>query len=495
MKLPFLRLLLPLVMICLGEAQAATTELRTFTNARGASIKARLVGVKGDQVTIQREDGQNFVLPLSSLSPADQAYIKAAANSLSAVPASSGPQDKVEPSALNEAIGAALFADEALWQSDAAAVAQRLQLPQESKTQDQSSYRLYPKPDLKWMGAHPYSVALYAQKDKVTSLSLVFANKGDLFGAKGSGEMHFDKDTPPEQAGKIVREAMDKDLQAIAASLTKLLGEPRKERFGERGAGRMNMQRWDWRGHALLLADAQSEDKEPEYVGLQIVPSAFADAGGKAAKVSDAQVREFARSSLERRPNGDVVLKNIPMVDQGPKGYCAPATVERAMRFMGMPADMYVLANAGSSGYGGGTSLVRLFDSVGRLIRSKSRSFDSWQGKLELKDVARWIDRGIPVMWLLQSTEEFNKIANRRSEERRNVSDWASWKTRIESESAQAKLPKDKETNHVVLIIGYNKDTGEMAFSDSWGERFVERWISFAEAAQISLDGYYAIGF
>jgi hypothetical protein len=34
-----------------------------------------------------------------------------------------------------------------------------------------------------------------------------------------------------------------------------------------------------------------------------------------------------------------------------------------------------------------------------------------------------------------------------------------------------------------------------MAFSDSWGERFVERWISFAEAAQISLDGYYAIGF
>jgi hypothetical protein len=35
------------------------------------------------------------------------------------------------------------------------------------------------------------------------------------------------------------------------------------------------------------------------------------------------------------------------MVDQGPKGYCVPATFERAMRTMGIDADMYLLAMVG----------------------------------------------------------------------------------------------------------------------------------------------------
>ncbi|GDY18595.1 hypothetical protein LBMAG55_19180 [Verrucomicrobiota bacterium] len=48
------------------------------------------------------------------------------------------------------------------------------------------------------------------------------------------------------------------------------------------------------------------------------------------------------------------------MVNQGPKGYCVPATWERVLRYMGIPADMYVLAMVGQSGAGGGTSLSTL---------------------------------------------------------------------------------------------------------------------------------------
>ena len=183
-------------------------------------------------------------------------------------------------------------------------------------------------------GAHPFSVAMYAENDKVTGFSLVFANKGDLFSARGSGEMHFDKDTPPAQAAMIVKKAMDKDLAAISATLSKQLGAPQKERFGEK-AGRMNMQRWDWRGHAILLAEA-----EGEYVGIQIVTSAFADAGGKVESVNDTIIRSRALANLEKREGGDVVISDIPMVDQGPKGYCVPATAERSMRYLGIPADM-----------------------------------------------------------------------------------------------------------------------------------------------------------
>ena len=183
------------------------------------------------------------------------------------------------------------------------------------------------------------------------------------------------------------------------------------------------------------------------------------------------------------------------MVDQGPKGYCVPATAERAMRYLGIPADMYILANAGKSGFGGGTSVSVLLEGMADQIRSKRRSFDSWQGPLKLKELAKYLDKGVPIMWALYSTKEFNELANQRTEERRSVTDWASWTGKITQEAMANSLPKDRETGHVVLIIGYNKDTQEFAFSDSWGERYKERWITFQEAEKISQGRFYVVGF
>lgn len=464
-----------------------SSEFRTFTNAQGKSIQAKLVGVSGPSVTIEMANGQKFTLGIASLSAADQEYLK------TAVPAGK-PASGPAPEALNEVAGQPLFGDTLLWQSSAEEVAKRLNLPPESKTKTSSSYRAYTKEDYQLFGAHPYSVAMYAENDKVTGFSLVYANKGDLFSASGGGEMHFDRNTPPAKAAEIVKTAMDKDVNAIAATLTKVLGEPKKERFGEK-AGRMNMQRWDWRGHAILLAMAEGENNEGEYVGVQVVTTAFADAGGKVESVTDTIIRSRAMANVEKREGGDVVIGDIPMVDQGPKGYCAPATAERAMRYLGIPADMYILANAGQTGFGGGTNPDMMLKGMASQIRSKRRSFDSWQGELKIKEIAKYIDKGLPIMWTLCSTKNFNDTANKRTQERKSVTNWADWKTKVTEAAAANSLPKDKDTRHIVLIIGYNKDTNEMAFSDSWGDDFKERWITLQEAEQVSDGRFYAIGF
>ncbi len=468
--------------LSLASAAAETSEFRTFTNTQGKAVQAKLVGVSGANVTLETANGQKFTFALASLSAADQQYVKAMGGK-------SGPNDKLEPASVNEAVGQPLFGDVPLWTSSAEEIAAKLKIPQESKTKNTSSYRAYTKEDYLMFGAHPYAVAMYGENDKVTGFSIVFANKGDLFSAKGSGEMHFDKDTPPEEAAKIVKKAMDKDLVAIADTLTQKLGAPKKERFGEK-AGRMNMQRWDWRGHAILLAEA-----EGVYVGLQIVTTAFADAGGKVEETGDKVIRARVLANLEKRENGDVVVGDLPMVDQGPKGYCVPATAERAMRYLGIPADMYILANAGESGFGGGTSVEKLLEGVAPQIRSKRRSFDAWKGEMKMKEIAKYIDKGVPLMWTLCSTSKFNETANQRTKERKGVTNWASWKTKVTEESANNALPKDKDTAHIVLIIGYNKDTNEIAFSDSWGERYKERWITLPEAEQVSHQNFYVVGF
>ena len=268
------------LLLTLAQTSGQSSELRTFTNASGKAIQARLVGVEGVNAIIEMATGQRFTLAVTQFSAADQAYIKQASATLApasapAAPTTAykpGPNDKLEPAVVNEAVGQPLFSETPLWTSSAAEIAEKLGIPPESKTKTSSSFRSYTKDDYLMFGAHPFSVAMYAENDKITSFSLVFANKGDLFSARGGGEMHFDKDTPPAQAAMIVKKAMDKDLAAISATLSKQLGEPKKERFGEK-AGRMNMQRWDWRGHSILLAEA-----EGEYVGIQIVTTAFADA-------------------------------------------------------------------------------------------------------------------------------------------------------------------------------------------------------------------------
>ena len=46
---------------------------------------------------------------------------------------------------------------------------------------------------------------------------------------------------------------------------------------------------------------------------------------------------------------------------------------------------------------------------------------------------------------------------------------------------------------HICLIIGYNKQTGEIAISDSWGSRFAERWVPAQAARAVSRGGLYVI--
>ncbi len=481
------------------NSPADENETRTFTNNKGQTLQAKVKGVSGDSVTLVLADGREFTIVTATLSPADQEYLKSMAAAAPAAPAGGSSAPGTTPAAatldsevaletINEMFGSTLFSDGDLWSNNPEEVAGRLSWPKESKTPFSSSFRAYPKDDVRILGARPYSAALYGEADKVTSLSIVFANKGDFFGAAGSGEDHFVKGKPVPDGIEGLRMVMERDTEAMAALLTEKLGEPTRQKFGE-GETRATVQRWDWSGHAFLLSSV-----EDEYVSLAVQPTAFADERGRMARVSDAEVRERARANVETRENGDVVINNIPMVDQGPKGYCVPATAERCMRYLGIPADMYLLAMAGETQLGGGTSVSILFDALERDVKRKGRSLKKWrEDEIKIRDIAKYIDDGIPVMWGLYSTEEFNDIASERTKKRADGVPWDSYRDEVLAAAGSAQLPVDKSRGHVVIIIGYNNETGEIAFSDSWGERYLERWITTAEASQISQGAFYVV--
>jgi hypothetical protein len=318
---------------------------------------------------------------------------------------------------------------------------------------------------------------------------MVFANKGDYTGFAGLNRV--DKNLAPEDRERQLEENQRKIVQGFAAAvradgetisqnLTAILGPPDSTFFGVGSGMREKVWRWDWQGHAFLLATPRQE-----YAVLRIMSVDRANNDGRADKLSVDELRDLLAQRVTRRPNGDVVIQDIPMVDQGPKGYCVPATWERYLRYLGIPADMYVLAMTGNTQMGGGTDVDALEESVAGLISAYGRSIDNEHANIEPKILAKYIDKGVPLMWCCVVDDRYDKTLLKRSLLRQKVTDWDAYKSSLDI-LRQQPIDTPPDGGHMRMIIGYNPITKEVAFTDSWGPLFTERWMTMEEAETIS---------
>lgn len=470
---------LPLALSALLLSLACGAEMHVFRSAEGETVKASFEGVSGDKIKLRREDGKTFELAKTDLSVVDQAYVAVAAARAAAA------YNKI-----NTAAGHPLTDGTPFSERKAETLAQALQLQPESQSKYGRSWRLYAAfaKDYRLFGAMPYSVALYSDAAGLaTNLSIVYANKGDFGSTAGFGQDHF-KGGSTATAGSLA-EAMDKDDETIVKTLTAALGEGKVLRYGE-GDTRRKITRWDWNDHSFLLSNEANE-----YVGLAVVSTECANAGGKSARVKDSEIKQRLLDSVVKAPNGDVYLTEIPMVNQGPKGYCVPATFERVMRTMGLEADMYLLAMVGQSKAGGGTSVELLLQNVrNQVYRKGRRTKDETFKQLRIRELRRYLDQGIPLIWGMCSVESYNKIANESAARRATVSDWKAYAATLKQEAAKiTDAPKPDDKRHCCMIIGYNEATQEIAVSDSWGAQFERRWVPVAVADWVSAGSIFMI--
>ncbi len=276
----------------------------------------------------------------------------------------------------------------------------------------------------------------------IESISLIFANKGDV----------------AKRAGTKIRRAD----RGITRELTTLLGKPRRVKV-DPGTKKLrsNVEFWQC-GYAELLLDTE----KGEYCIVTIRP---------AEKESEKKPRRVDVSSLQKNVKkndfGDVFIANIPMVNQGMKGYCAVATAQRVMLYYGIKElNQHKLADAADTDAGGGTYSHKLINALNPLCRKYNLKFYGSRD-VEIKHLAGFIDRGVPLFWQMFSTEQYNELRYKHNGLRRRAvknSTPEKWKKRVQK---QKKLRKSDEGPHLCLIIGYNAATGEIAVSNSWGEK------------------------
>ncbi len=396
-----------------------------------------------------------------------------------------GAAETPDPSAVNKAFGLPMFSDTPLFEEKPIPVLRRLQLRQ---TQRSSLTEVYSATGGTFAGLETAEISLTTYDGVIGELNINVLNKGDFFSPQGvrafAAAAGTDAGRHPKRLegqmqkrfGKLQKEAS----QHLSNLLTQTFGEPQRRVFKQ--DRRRRLLRWDWRDTAFLL-----DGVKQEYVILRMMRIASADAGGEVLeRINDSDIRKQLLENIHTADNGDVSLHNVPMVDQGDKGYCGVASAERVLRYFSIPLDSHQLANLMATNKFGGTQLKDLEVIMHQVAHRHKRDFDKLASGVGIRNVAKHIDRGVPLMWGVYLTPALEKIVAER-QARRAKATAEKWAETVNSERRKTRRIKPNlNGGHLRLIVGYNAETKEIAFSDSWdGDRFV--WITAKEAKRFSM--------
>ena len=220
------------------------------------------------------------------------------------------------------------------------------------------------------------------------------------------------------------------------------------------------------------------------------------------------------KSHVTTNDDGDTYLDGIPMVDQGQKGYCAVAVTERVLRYFGSTIDQHDIAQLAGSSAKGGTNpveMLKMLKRAGTKLRIKLRVFmKPLDGRSIFKEISK-LDKFLKkkdrskVGRITSFEEYYQKIKSEfdiYKEYRcvKNKSKYKKFRSNIEK-YVKLGLPIEwgvqlglvpEESNpqawggHMRLIIGYNKKTNEIVYTDSWGARHEFKKMAWDDAWSIT---------
>ena len=361
------------------------------------------------------------------------------------------------------------------------------------------------QPGLTLAGASLNEVLVRFSDGKVAGVTVIYFNRGD--------------------AGELSEKNFEKLLADLRASLTTVAGKPPVER-GRDAASAVRAEGlvWDTATAKHVLEWSVTKESKTkmipfraEFVRLNLLPPGGGEPTIGASAPSNARqaVKAFVgRDHVVKAAGGEVKLKDVPMVDQGQKGYCVVATVERVMRYYGAEVDQHELAQIANSDSSKGTSMDAMLASLKKLtarLGVKTKAIYDWDIADFLKmvdDYNRATKRGklAPEVQLgnriIDVDEVFAQIKPEIYKEVRlkKTADFGKFQREIQRSidegvpllwSVRLGLIKEKEIpqavgGHMRLITGYNLTTKEILYSDSWGMGHEEKRMAVDDAWTIT---------
>lgn len=354
-----------------------------------------------------------------------------------------------------------------------------------------------------------YEARVFWDDNKISRVEIFIFNKGDAEKKLNQREL--------EVLVKRVSNILDKNFGNGVSSPQERLANHMLS-YSKRWSQSTMLAQLQW---AFTRPHRSSKEYVPfsaEYIKVVFVKSTGFSARdnavltGKSILVKPKRKSEL-RNSVGKNAKGDVWISGIPMVDQGQKGYCAAATAERVLRYYGLLVDQHQVAQLAETGAKSGTSFkgfAAAVENIGRyysldkevLMRSdssddfsKSNFVDDLKAynkvaKRKGVDTVDWHDYttslghnmfSIDVSSILSAIDPEILLESRISQKARFE---AFYRDIIRFVDAGCPLmwscfvglfPEVPDVGavgafgHMRLIIGYNKKTKEILYSDSWG--------------------------
>jgi hypothetical protein len=352
---------------------------------------------------------------------------------------------------LNAVFNMALWKDDNLWDDRAVEVAQRLRLPG-SQSESSNYFGIFPK-GTQLLSAEAFSFQLYAENGKPSQVILGFVTKSDWVRTVSDDQkitsaealMQVEKDWPARSK---------KDFESVTSALSKLVGYP-----STHSDNQITWAHWPDRFTLTLTDNA---------LALKIEPY---------NKQNYATYSTDYTSRVDRLLNGDVVLKGIPAIDQGPRGFCAPAAWEKCLRYHNLNMDIYQIADIGGTSVSG-TQMMELAAKMNIQLEKQNFKVQLLKDIVPTADCVRsYIDHGYPLIWSLNAV---------------HLDDWISESaTRTDSGLEKNRTTPASSTiyPHAITIVGYNSRLKEICLSDtrSSAASFQRIWVKQADLANFGL--------
>ncbi len=352
---------------------------------------------------------------------------------------------------------------------------------------------------MRFKGLPVVEVLVRFRHGRLSSVALSLYNRGDR-------EM-----LPEDEFDALVEKA--------AAVLTELTGEDPKSR---RSTGATDKDSFLWVRHGVLFRLDYKDGKvrvdgrrryRSEYVRLSVLPFNEDRGLSNLDIVKDAVGKRELRGRVVTTRQEDMLIRGVPMVDQGRKGYCACAATARILQYFGRRVDQHEIAQIANTGKLG-TSPQELLEALKR-IRGKFRISVKTETMLDVDDVRRIVrdynrlarradkaaiklPRRGPIqlnrtfaamdLELLQAArmKRSSVVSDFEEAIRENIEDGLplAWSV-ILGLVEERNLPQ-ASGGHMRLIIGYNAKTKEVVYTDSWGRGHEQKRMSLGQAMTIT---------
>ncbi len=325
------------------------------------------------------------------------------------------------------------------------------------------------------------------KQEHPVSLHIVLYNKGD--------DGNIDKKD---------FETRVKDAQAALDTVCGVKGKKKNVAAKESGV-KLKAWAWEWEnGAAILEAHSTGRGKknfEAEFIRLRMAADITDLERGSS---SDAGSRRELAANVKRTDEGDVWIDNIPMVDQGEKGYCLPATVARIFSYYGMDGvDMHAMASMCDTVAGGGTTIggmLEALEKIGSRFHVRIMTMKDKGKKPGPEEIIESYNKlakrkGKPI------SRGFIGVADRDIDNALSIFDQEILEESFPVKKAAMKKwfrPVYKSIDagvpvlwgipgHMRLIIGYNEAKGIIYYSDTWGAGHEKKKMSALNAYMITL--------